>query len=116
MHIGDSWHLGPEWVFQKGDPWTVLPPGKISYLGYFLSEYSLKWRDNLHQYSRKISKSRLYTPRLELIDGSWRKLPNTMQIRLNVTSPVGIYLGHVLRCNGVYLVNILTMDGWDLWI
>lgn len=115
MSIGDSWHLGPSWIIPPSFR-TSNSSSKTVYSAYVLTEYAVRWRLNLRQSSRKISKSRLYMPQLTSLDRVWRNMQNTMRIEFNCHAPVGIYLGHVLRCNSVYLVNILTPDGYDCWL
>jgi hypothetical protein len=36
--------------------------------------------------------------------------------KLEVGMPIGIYLGHIIRCDGVSLVNVLTSEGYDVWL
>jgi hypothetical protein len=113
MHIGDSWHLGPEWLFQAGD---VYPKPRSVYFARPISEYHVRWRRNLREFSQTISKSRLYRPPFEQIERVWRRQDNTIKLGFDVTKPIGIYLGHVLRSNGITLINVLSGDGFDIWI
>jgi hypothetical protein len=113
MHIGDSWHIGPEWVFQAGD---IYPHGRSRYSLTPILEYRVNWRRKLREYSRKVSRSRLYRPSQDGLEAGWRSHKNTMKIEFEVGKPIGLYLGHILRCNSVSLVNVLSPEGYDIWI
>jgi len=113
MHIGNSWCIGPKWLFQAGD---VYPRHRSVYFAHPIAEYHVRWRQRLQDFSRQISNSKFYRPPVESAEEDWKQTKNTIKIGFNVTKPLGIYLGHVLRSNGITLINILSEDGFDIWI
>jgi len=113
MHIQESWSLGPQWLLQAGD---INPKRKNIYSLFPITEYKVKWRQRLREHSRNLSASRFYAPPLDAVEACWKNPKNTIKIGFDLTKPVGIYLGHFLRCNGVSLVNVLTPEGYDVWI
>lgn len=57
--------------------------------------------------------TRVYRPSVELIRNNQDRVIVT---RVPVGQMVGIYLGHIIRFDGVSLVNVLMNDGYDVWI
>lgn len=116
MHIGNSWHLGPKWLFQASD---MYPKPRSVYFVRPISEYHVRWRRQLREFSQSISNSILYRPPFEQIEKAWTLINgqnSTIKLGFDVTKPIGIYLGRVLRSNGVMLINVLSGDGFDIWI
>lgn len=98
-----DWSL-PEW----GKDWKSIKESP------FL-EHRTRWRQHLRKHSRMVGQSRVYRPPVELIN-TCQQEKRTIGIRFVVGEPIGIYLGHIIRVNGVSLVNVLTNEGHDVWL
>lgn len=106
---GNSWKLAHEWALPEGmENWKTV---KIS---PFL-EHRVRWRQHLRKHSRMVGRSRVYRPPVELIRNCQEE-NRVIVIKVPVDIPVGIYLGHIIRFDGVSLVNVLTNEGYDVWI
>lgn len=62
-----------------------------------------------------VGKTRVYRPPVEMIR-SCQKESRVIILKFTIGLPVGIYLGHIIRFDGVSLVNVLTSEGYDVWI
>ena len=106
---GNSWKFAPEWVLPEGmESWKTVKTSP------FL-EHRVRWRQHLRKHSRMIGKSRVYRPPVEMIR-SCQEENRVILLKLPVGFPIGIYLGHIIRCDGVSLVNVLTSEGYDVWL
>jgi hypothetical protein len=102
-----SWKPSPEWEVPES-----MSGLKLLRISPFL-EHRVRWRQHLRNYSRLVKQTRVYRPPAQLIQNSENRVIMT---KFEIGSPVGIYLGHIVRINGVSLVNILTSDGYDIWL
>ena len=103
----NSWCLSPDWTMPENmADWKTI---KISPI----LEHRVRWRQHLRKHSRMVGSTRVYRPPVELIRSNQDRVVVT---RVDVGLPVGIYLGHIIRFDGVSLVNVLTHEGFDVWI
>jgi len=106
---GNSWKLAPEWFLPEGmESWKTVKTSP------FL-EHRVRWRQHLRKHSRMVGKSRVYRPPVEMIR-SCQEENRVILLKFPVGFPVGIYLGHIIRFDGVSLVNVLTNEGYDVWL
>lgn len=113
VHSPGGWGLGPAWVLQPKDINLKRPN---IYSSFPITEQKVRWRQRFRDVTRKVSASFLLSPNLTDLEHTWKNSRNTVKIGFDTTVPVGIYLGYFLRCNGISLVNILTLEGYDVWI
>ena len=93
--------------------WGVKTPPRGRFVLHVYQEYDVRWRQEFRGYSHLVKGIRVYRPPQEYIDQYKEKI-TMFSVRVN--TPIGLYLGHILRMNGVSLVNILTGDGYDVWV
>ncbi len=104
---GNSWKPASEWVLPDGmESWKTV---KVC---PFL-EHRVRWRQHLRKHSRMVGHTRVYRPPVEMIRGNEDRVIVT---KMEIGMPIGIYLGHIVRIDGVSLVNVLTSEGFDVWI
>lgn len=110
---GNLWKLGDSWGLLETD---YHPRRKSILPRHPISEHKVKWRQRLRPYFREINGSRIYGPPRDLVSSVWSNPANTISIGFNVALPLGMYLGHILRVDGVTLVNVLAFEGYDVWL
>lgn len=109
VRVGTAWKPAFDWSLPEwGKDWKSIKESP------FL-EHRTRWRQHLRKHSRMVGQSRVYRPPVELIN-TCQQEKRTIGIRFVVGEPIGIYLGHIIRVNGVSLVNVLTNEGHDVWL
>jgi hypothetical protein len=107
MKVDSSWQLSTGWSLPKD-----MSSWKTVKVAPFL-EHRTRWRQHLRKHSEMVKNTRIYKPPSELIRNGASRVIVT---KLEVGMPIGIYLGHIIRCDGVSLVNVLTSEGYDVWL
>lgn len=104
--VGNSWKLAENWLLpEQFNSWKTIKICPVL-------EHRVRWRQHLRSHSKMVKTTRIYRPPIEMIKNKDRVIMMNMEIGI----PVGIYLGHIIRFGGVSLVNVLTNEGFDVWI
>jgi hypothetical protein len=109
VRVGEKWKPSPRWELPD---W--LNKDKPVRFNFFL-EHRTRWRQHLRKHSKMIGRNRIYYPPVDSIK-SCEQENRFITINFTIDYPIGIYLGHIIRIEGVSLVNILTSEGYDIWI
>jgi hypothetical protein len=104
-----SWRLGKEWhVPEPMNSWKSV---KVT---SFL-EHRVRWRQHLRRFSRDIKNNRIYLPTTNIVEMSQEE-KRILLLNFEIGSLIGMFLGHIIRYNGITLANVLTCDGYDVWL
>jgi hypothetical protein len=105
------------------ESWYVSDPNKLKIverLGYFpvnaILEKTVRWRENLSPEKKMVNQTAVYMRSFEEHLQDVSKKDSCKLYNMKYQLPVGIFLGHVIRVEGITLVNVLTADGIDCWI
>jgi hypothetical protein len=114
IHENNLWRIGTGWRLQELDK---HPRRKDLLVCHPISEHKVCWRQRLRPYARELNQSRIYSPPFDVVKSIFAGgQSSTVKVGLNVKLPVGMYLGHILRVEGVTLVNVLLFEGYDVWL
>lgn len=109
VRVGTSWKPASDWFLPEwGKDWKVVKESP------FL-EHRTRWRQHLRKHSKLVGRTRIYRPPVELIRNCQQE-NRLIMIKFTIGNPIGIYLGHIIRFDGVSLINVLTNEGYDVWI
>ena len=108
-----GFELGPSWQLPSSTkilPYTVLVEGFIEFREKILQTHLTKSNTAFYYPNYKLF--------LELIsDAQTAHSTRYMKvIKFKVGEPIGMFLGHIIRVDGITKVNILTLSGFDVWI
>jgi hypothetical protein len=103
LKVDDMYRLGPSWSLPEGSN------RRLSRSFQFVFEHDAEWRRKFRQHSSMVGTSRVYSlPQIPFF--SIKTFP------ISTLSPVGIYLGHIVRFDSCRYVNVLLGEGYDVWI
>lgn len=104
--------------------WYVSDPNKleiIQRIGSFpvnvILEKSVRWRQSLRDSKKLVASVAVYIrTRDDMRMDLEKHRDHNMLVKFNYQMPIGIFLGHIIRVDGVSYVNIMTPEGYDIWI
>lgn len=104
--------------------WYVSDPNKLSIIkkmGSFpvnaILEKSVRWRQNFRDVKKLVARTAVYMKTRDEIKKDLNQYKDhNMLIQFTHELPIGIFLGHIIRVEGTTYVNIMTPEGFDVWI
>jgi hypothetical protein len=103
--------------------WYIADPNRLEIIqrkGIFsvnvISESTMRWRQRLREFKKSVAQVAVYIRTRNELEEDLVQHPHHMHIDFKYELPIGIFLGHIIRANGVSDVNVMTPEGFDVWL